>query len=128
MFFSINKNAIKPLTGHTCTVPSCSVQFITIITDTMKHSRQIITCSKDTNILEGAFIDIWRLKKNSNLLIIKISIYWMTLINYSISSDVFMEQKIFFYFDHRCHINSNQLTFRWSRDIKGYYFILLTVF
>lgn len=63
MFISTNKNTIKPLTGHTCTVPSGSVQFVTIITDTMKHSRQIITCSKDTNILEGAFIDIWRLKK-----------------------------------------------------------------
>lgn len=46
------------LACDTCAVSSCPVQFIAIITDTVKHPRQIVTCSKDTNVLEGAFINI----------------------------------------------------------------------
>lgn len=48
--------------------------------------------------------------------------------NFSNSSDAFMQWKIFFFFDQVNHVNDKQLMFIYGTELQKYYFILLTVF
>lgn len=49
---------MDPQKSYTCAVASTSVQFVAIITGTTEHARQVLAGPKDTDILEGAFINV----------------------------------------------------------------------
>lgn len=48
---------------YTCAVASTPVQFIAIITGTAEHPGQVLAGPKDTDILEGAFINVCKTRR-----------------------------------------------------------------